>query len=93
MTRVLTGEVLVNENARLQARVNQLLDRVEASLKQSLRIAATQGLPVADAGVAANLILAWVQGRWQQFVKSGFTRLPLSQWETQWAMLVRGVSA
>jgi TetR/AcrR family transcriptional regulator len=43
MTRVLTGEALVNENERLQARVNQLLDRVEASLKQSLRIAASQG--------------------------------------------------
>ena len=93
MTRVLTGEVLVNENERLQVRVNQLHDRVEASLKQSLRIAATQGVAVADAGVATNLILAWVQGRWQQFVKSGFTRAPLHQWETQWAMLARGLTA
>ncbi|MBI5330351.1 MAG: nucleoid occlusion factor SlmA [Betaproteobacteria bacterium] len=89
MTRVLTGEALVNENERLQARVNQLHDRVEASLKQSLRIAATQGVDVADAGAAANLMLAWVQGRWQQFVKSGFARSPMNQWEAQWAMLAR----
>jgi len=95
LARVLIGEALVNENARLQARVNQLLDRVEASLKQSLRIAASQGtLPAeADAASSANLILAWVQGRWQQFVKSGFQRPPLAQWESQWAMLARGIRA
>jgi TetR/AcrR family transcriptional regulator len=89
LARVLTGEALVNENARLQARVNQLLDRVEASLKQALRIAASQGADSADAAVAANLVLAWIQGRWQQFVKSGFQRPPLSNWEVQWAMLTR----
>jgi TetR/AcrR family transcriptional regulator len=43
MTRVLTGDALVNEDERLQQRINQLLDRIEATLKQSLRIAATQG--------------------------------------------------
>ncbi|MDP4028440.1 MAG: nucleoid occlusion factor SlmA [Gallionella sp.] len=43
MTRVLIGDVLVNENERLQQRINQMLDRIEATLKQSLRMAATQG--------------------------------------------------
>jgi len=91
MTRMLTGEALVNENVRLQARVNQLLDRVEASLKQALRIAASQGELAAgmDAATSANLLLCWVQGRWQQFVKSGFTRSPLARWETDWALLKR----
>ncbi len=42
LTRVLIGDALVHENDRLQARINQLLDRVEASLKQALRIAATK---------------------------------------------------
>ena len=42
MTRVLTGDALVNEDARLQSRINQLHDRVESSLKQSLRIASAQ---------------------------------------------------
>jgi TetR/AcrR family transcriptional regulator len=92
MTRVLVGEALVNENARLQARVNQLLDRVEASLKQSLRIAATQGDVHADAALAANLVLVWIQGRWQQFVKSGFTKAPLAQWEGQWGVLAKGLA-
>lgn len=95
MTRVLTGEALVNENERLQARVNQLLDRVEASLKQSLRIAASQGDVSAglDAAAAANLMLGWIQGRWQQFVKSGFKRPPLAQWESQWNMMAKGFAA
>lgn len=94
MCRVLTGEVLVNENPRLQARVNQLLDRVEVSLKQSLRIAATQGglAQGLEVGVAANLILAFVQGRWQQFVKSGFVRAPVENWTGQWALLAHAVS-
>ena len=95
MTRVLIGEALVNENARLQARVNQLLDRVEASLKQALRIAASQGTltPGQDAAAGANLMLSWVQGRWQQFVKTGFSRPPLGQWEAQWHQLLRGLAA
>ncbi|TCJ12996.1 nucleoid occlusion factor SlmA [Parasulfuritortus cantonensis] len=95
MCRVLTGEVLVNENPRLQARVNQLLDRIEVSLKQAVRIAAGRGGLAADldAGAAANLVLAWVQGRWQQFVKSGFARVPTEQLVAQWGLLARAFSA
>ena len=93
MCRVLTGEALVNEKPRLQARVNQLLDRVEVSLKQSLRIAASQGtvLEGVDAAASANLVLAYVQGRWQQFVKSGFSRMPLESWPAQWGLLTAGM--
>jgi len=46
LTRVLIGDALVHENPRLQVRINQLLDRIEASLKQSLRVAAAQGAPM-----------------------------------------------
>jgi TetR/AcrR family transcriptional regulator len=89
MTRVLIGDALVNENERLQLRINQFLDRVEATLKQSLRIAATQGKLHADAdsGAHANLLVCYVIGRWQQFGKSGFTREPMAQWPQQWALL------
>src|SRR3977135_2876688 len=37
MTRVLVGDALVNEDERLQVRINQLHDRLEATLKQCLR--------------------------------------------------------
>ena len=38
MTRVLTCEALVGEHERLAERVNQMLDRVEASRRQCLRV-------------------------------------------------------
>jgi TetR/AcrR family transcriptional regulator len=89
MTRVLIGDALVNENERLQLRINQILDRLETTLKQSLRIAATQGKlsSEVDAGAMANLLVCYVIGRWQQFGKSGFKRDPLEQWTQQWALL------
>ena len=90
MTRVLTGDALVNEDERLQQRINQMLDRIEATLKQSLRMAATQGEMGAatDVGAHANLLVCYVIGRWQQFAKSGFTRDPMVQWPTQSAILL-----
>jgi TetR/AcrR family transcriptional regulator len=89
MTRVLIGDALVNENERLQQRINQFLDRIEATLKQALRIAITQGELSADTDVGAysNLMVCFVVGRWQQFGKSGYTRDPLAQWPQQWALL------
>lgn len=91
MTRVLIGDALVNENERLQARINQMHDRIEATLRQALRIAATQQEPAAelDSNALANLLLAFVVGRWHQFAKSGFKRSPLDQLDTQKAILLR----
>jgi TetR/AcrR family transcriptional regulator len=90
MTRVLIGDALVNENERLQQRINQLLDRIEATLKQSLRMAATQGEmgDAVDVGAYSNLLVCYVIGRWTQFAKSGFTREPTEQWPAQLAILL-----
>ena len=91
MTRVLIGDALVNEDERLQARINQLLDRIETTLKQALRIAVTQGELDAstDVAVRANVLLCYVIGRWQLFAKSGYARDPMEQWAEQWAILSR----
>jgi TetR/AcrR family transcriptional regulator len=90
MTRVLIGDALVNENERLQQRINQLLDRIESTLKQSLRMAATQGEmgSAVDVGAHANVLVCYVIGRWNQFAKSGFTREPMEQWPAQSAILI-----
>jgi len=90
MTRVLIGDALVNENERLQARINQLHDRIEATLKQCLRFAASQReVPeTVDASAHANLMLCFVIGRWHQFAKSGFKRDPLEAWPAQWKQLI-----
>ena len=86
MTRVLLGDALVNEDARLQARVNQLHDRLEASLRQSARLAVTAGAlpPEWDVNGYANALIAYVVGRWHQFAKSGFKRSPMDGWPAQW---------
>ena len=81
MTRVLLGDALLQEDDRLQERISQVLDRVEASLKQSLRIAQTQGEISAKLGqeeisIRAALLMSYVLGRWHRFARSGFKKLP-----------------
>jgi TetR/AcrR family transcriptional regulator len=91
LTRVLIGDALVHENERLQARINQLLDRLETALKQSLKIAAAQGALGAEHDFAAhaNVLRCFTLGRWHQFVKSGFRDDPLALWASQWPLLAR----
>jgi TetR/AcrR family transcriptional regulator len=90
MTRVLIGDALVNENERLQARINQMHDRLESTIKQCLRFAASaREIPEAlDSAAHANLLLGFVVGRWHQYAKSGFKRDPLEFWPQQWKKLV-----
>ena len=83
MTRVLIGDALVNEDVRLQARINQLCDRIEAALRQALRIAQAAGGWPGDPGAGANLLIAFVLGRMQLFAKTGFKRSPQEGWELQ----------
>lgn len=93
MTRVLIGDALVNEDERLQARINQLHDRLEAVLKQALRFGVTQNEIVAEADITAgaNLLMSFVTGRWHQFAKSGFKRDPAELWAKQWRQVMEGL--
>jgi TetR/AcrR family transcriptional regulator len=83
LTRVLIGDAFVNEDERLQARMNQVYDKLEAALRQSLRTAqmsnAWHGEPAADAAA----LIAYVVGRWQLYAKSGFKRGPQEGWDLQ----------
>lgn len=83
MTRVLIGEALINEDPRLQRRINQLHDRLEAQLRQCLRFMDT-GHAGKDPKLLANLYMAQVVGRWHQFAKSGFDRDPVADWSLLW---------
>ncbi|MCB5190459.1 nucleoid occlusion factor SlmA [Methylobacillus arboreus] len=87
MTRVLIGDALVNEDPALQTRINQLFDRIESTLKQSLRIAETQTGRKFDPESQANLLLCFVIGRWHQFAKSGFKRKPMEYVQQQLTLL------
>lgn len=95
MTRVLVGDALVNEDERLQTRINQLHDRLEAAVKQALRFGVSQGEIAQDVDISAqaNLIMSFVAGRWHQFARSGFKRDPVELWPRQWRQLMEGVIA
>jgi TetR/AcrR family transcriptional regulator len=89
MTRVMIGDALVNEDARLQQRMNQFIERVELAIKQSLRVAATQGQAnEAEVATRANMITSLVLGRWHRFAKSGFKQSPSESAQAQIALLL-----
>ena len=67
MVRVMTGDALVGEHERLQARMNQFFDRFEATLKQSLRVGSD-----GDAAGRAAALSRYILGCLHQYAKSGF---------------------
>lgn len=91
MTRVMVGDALVFENDRLQERMNQFFDKLESSLKQSLRdAAAASGVvtPSVDAQVRASVVVAFMVGRLQRFARSGFRRPPSEHLDASLAALL-----
>lgn len=85
MTRVLTGDALVTEDTRLQERLNHINDRIEASFRQSLRNAVSDGGLPADADVAAHasLLTHLVLGRWLRYAQSGWRVAPTDHIDEQ----------
>ncbi|MCP1365148.1 nucleoid occlusion factor SlmA, partial [Halomonas sp. BBD48] len=89
LCRLLNGDALTGETARLRVRMGQLFERLETQLKQVLREAELRDglrttLPVSS---AANLLLAYAEGRIGQYVRSDFKRLPTEYWSEQWSLL------
>jgi len=89
LCRLLTGDALTGENERLRARTSQVFERLETQLKQILRQAEVQENLVVSQSVTAtaNLLLAWVEGRIIQFVRSGFRQAPNEMWPEQWRLI------
>jgi len=89
ITRILNGDALIGEHERLQARVSQLFERLETQLRQILRDADLRDNigTVMPSFPAASLLLALVEGRISQFVRSGFRHLPTQNWDIQWQYL------
>jgi TetR/AcrR family transcriptional regulator len=89
MTRVIIGDALVNEDERLQVRMNQFIERIELAYKQALRVAAAQGeFNEAEVGARANMITSLVMGRWHRFAKTGFKQNPSEGVQAQVAVLL-----
>jgi TetR/AcrR family transcriptional regulator len=92
IARVLAGDALVGEQARLRSRAGKFFERVETQLKQVLREGelknARGDLPVA---AAAGLMLSVVDGYLGRYVRSGFRDKPLADWPQKWQLLRRSI--
>ena len=89
MARVMVGDALVHENERLQQRMNQFFDKLEASLRQCLRgpvMQANSATPTLDAQVKASALTAFLLGRLQRFARSGYKRMPSEHLEASLAL-------
>ena len=93
ISRILAGEVLTGETERLRLRIGQFFDRIETQLKQVLREGELAGelYDGSNINAIANLMLAMTEGRINQYVRSGFKRSPMAEWEAQWPLLAAPV--
>lgn len=93
LTRLLTGDALTGETERLRVRIAQFFDRLETQLRQILREAELrEGLhPQLPIAAAANLMIALVDGKTVEFVRSGFKRSPTESWQEQWQLIAQGL--
>lgn len=91
--RILMGDALAGEKDRLRTRVSQFFERLEAQIKRILREAAIREgkRSTIVASKAANLLVAVVEGRVHQFVRTEFKQSPLDGWNDQWEFLSNGL--
>ncbi len=89
ITRILTGDALQGEQERLRERVQGLFEKLETQLKQILRERKLrEGKNFqSDELTLANFLLAYVEGKMNQFVRSNFSARPSEQFEKQWLEL------
>lgn len=97
MCRLLAGDALAGETDRLRSRIMQFFDRIETQIKQVLREAELKErlVPTQTAGAAANILVAILEGRIRQYVRTEFKHKPTQYWQEQWQMiqpqLLRGI--
>jgi TetR/AcrR family transcriptional regulator len=89
LSRLLLGDVLTGETARLRQRIAQFYERVETQLKTTLR---ELELPVSpknpmSASIIARFLITYADGCISHFVRSEFHYLPTAHWNEQWQLL------
>lgn len=86
ITRILNGDALQGEQERLRTRIAQLFERLETQIRQILRerkLREGKALP-ADETHIANILICFVDGRINQFVRSEFAYRPTDGFNQQW---------
>jgi TetR/AcrR family transcriptional regulator len=89
LSRILSGHALMFENERLRERINQLFGKIESQIKQILRermLREGKGFELDEKALAA-IILSYVEGRLNRFVRSDFAIKPSDEFEQYWKLL------
>ena len=89
LTRIMTGHALMFEQDRLQGRINQLFERIEAQIRQVLKerkIRDGQGF-AHDETLLAGQLLAFCEGMLSRFVRSEFRYRPTQEFDLRWPLL------
>lgn len=88
LTRILTGHALMFEQDRLQGRINQLFERIEAQLRQVLRERMREGEGyTTDENLLASQLLAFCEGMLSRFVRSEFKYRPTDDFDARWPLI------
>ena len=90
MCRILAGDALMGENERLRARVNQFFEKLESQFKQVLRerkLREGKGFTISELALA-NILMAYAEGKINQYVRSDFTKKPSNDFNEQWQFLM-----
>jgi len=86
ITRLLNGDALLGEQERLRDRIAKLFERLESQIKQILRerkLREGKSLDV-DEAILANMLICFVDGKINQFVRTKFQRTPTHQFGEHW---------
>lgn len=90
LTRIMTGHALMFEQDRLQGRINQLFERIEAQIRQVLKERKLrEGVGFSDdETLLASQLLAFCEGMMSRFVRSEFRYKPTQEFDARWPLLV-----
>jgi len=93
IVRVLLGDALVGEHQRLHDRINTFFERLQTQFRQVLRESqmrrdASLRVP---AETGAEMLVAHVEGRMHQWLRSRFSVSPVSDWDNHWKLLDAGL--
>ncbi|KEY56527.1 nucleoid occlusion factor SlmA [Serratia sp. DD3] len=89
LTRIITGHALMFEQDRLQGRINQLFERIEAQLRQVLKerkLREGKGFNV-DETLLASQLLAFCEGLFSRYIRSEFRYSPTQDFDARWPLL------
>ncbi len=90
MCRILAGDALMGENERLRGRVNLFFEKLESQFKQIIRerkLREGRSFSISEQALA-NQLTAYAEGKVSQYVRSGFTKKPSTDFTEQWQFLM-----